>query len=56
MVLLTALLWGAGQSEGAIYVKIPNITGDVTTEGYDDGSWFEAISGSYGAERAGLRR
>jgi type VI protein secretion system component Hcp len=34
-----------------IFVKIPGIEGDVTTEGYDTGEWFVADSFSFGVER-----
>lgn len=40
-----------GPTHAAIYVRIADIPGDVTTPGYDDGKWFEARSGSYGAHR-----
>lgn len=49
--VLLCLLAGTDLSDGAIFVKIPNVGGDVATEGYDDGTWFEARSGSYGAAR-----
>lgn len=51
LTVLTGFLLGAGLAGGAIYVKIPGIPGDVTTEGYDDGTWSKAFSGSYGVER-----
>ena len=34
----------ASQADASIYVKIPGIPGDVTAEGYDDGTWFAADS------------
>ncbi len=34
-----------------IYVKIPLIGGDATTDGYEDGKWFVADSFSFGVER-----
>lgn len=39
------------EADAAIYVKIPGIRGDVTTEGYDSGEWFVADSFSFGVER-----
>ena len=44
-VLLAAI---ASPTSAAIFVKIPNVPGDVRAKGYDDGSWFEVKSGSYG--------
>lgn len=46
-----ALILAGNAAQGAIYVRIPDVPGEVTTAGYDDGTWFEARSGSYGAER-----
>ena len=47
--LLTALLVAiATPASAAIFVKIPGVPGDVKAKGYDDGSWFEVKSGSYG--------
>ncbi|NNM03221.1 MAG: type VI secretion system tube protein Hcp [Nitrosopumilus sp.] len=41
----------ASDAYGAIYVKIPDIPGDVTAQGYDDKKWFDADSFSFGVER-----
>ena len=51
LLVLAGLVMGAGFASGAIYIRIPNLPGDVKATGYDDGSWFEAFSGTYGVER-----
>jgi hypothetical protein len=50
-IAFSIFILGAGFTNGAIFVKIPGIPGEVTAEGYNDGNWFEAFSGSYGVER-----
>jgi len=45
------LIGNSEEAFAAIYVKIPGIRGDVTTEGYDTGEWFTADSFSFGVER-----
>lgn len=52
--VLLAMLMVVGSASfawSAIYVMIPGVPGDVKADGYDDGRWFEAKSGSYGADR-----
>ncbi len=49
--VLAAFLLASLTAKGAIFVHIPNVAGDVHVEGYDDGTWFEARSGSYGTDR-----
>ncbi|QLH04316.1 hypothetical protein C5F49_02525 [Nitrosopumilus oxyclinae] len=48
---LSLIAMSASDAYGAIYVKIPGIPGDVTTEGYDKKEWFVADSFSFGVER-----
>ncbi len=52
-IVLAIVLYGflISPISAAIFVKIPDIPGDVTVRGYDDGKWVEAKSGSYGADR-----
>ncbi|MDH3277345.1 MAG: type VI secretion system tube protein Hcp [Nitrosopumilus sp.] len=49
--VMFALVSASAEADAAIYVKIPGIEGDVTTEGYDNGEWFVADSFSFGVER-----
>lgn len=49
LAVLTVLL--AVRAEGAILVRIPNVPGDSTLQGYNDGTWFTADSFSFGVER-----
>ncbi|GAA5479082.1 type VI secretion system tube protein Hcp [Haloferula helveola] len=51
LTLLSGFLLGTGLASGEIFIQVPGVAGDVTTEGYDDGTWFEAFSGTYGVER-----
>ena len=48
-VIFSLSLIGSSDAYAAIYVKIPDIKGDVTTEGYE--GWFTADSFSFGVER-----
>lgn len=48
-VIFTLSLIGSSDAYAAIYVKIPDIKGDVTTSGYE--GWFTADSFSFGVER-----
>lgn len=45
------MLATSSYADAAIYVQIPGVPGDVTTEGYNDGTWFEADSFSFGIDR-----
>jgi type VI protein secretion system component Hcp len=49
--VMFALVSASAEADAAIYVKIPGIPGDVTTEGYDTGEWFVADSFAFGVER-----
>jgi type VI protein secretion system component Hcp len=49
--VMFALVSASAEADAAIYVKIPGIPGDVTTEGYDTGEWFVADSFAFGIER-----
>ena len=48
-VIVSLTLIGSSDAYAAIYVKIPDIKGDVTTAGYE--GWFTADSFSFGVER-----
>ena len=48
-VIFSLSLIGSSDAYAAIYVKIPDIKGDVTTAGYE--GWFTADSFSFGVER-----
>jgi type VI secretion system Hcp family effector len=48
-VIISFTLIGSSDAYAAIYVKIPDIKGDVTTAGYE--GWFTADSFSFGVER-----
>ena len=48
-VIVSLTLIGSSDAFAAIYVKIPDIKGDVTTRGYE--GWFTADSFSFGVER-----
>lgn len=48
---MLAFVGASAEADAAIYVKIPGIPGDATSEGYNNGEWFVADSFSFGVER-----